>query len=197
MMDNNFSEKVSALILCGGHAKRLNGIDKGLLQWQGKFLVKIIIDELLKSCSRIMINANHNINRYAQFSYPIISDEITGYAGPLAGIHAGLQQLRTEYLLIVPCDCPFFKIELAHELYTNLINSANKDIAVASHNNQIQPLFLLLNARLLAQLERYLSSGQRKAGDWILSQDPVLVNFSNEQYFININTYEDERKHLN
>ncbi|MEF9943800.1 MAG: NTP transferase domain-containing protein, partial [Burkholderiaceae bacterium] len=86
---------ITGLILAGGQGRRMGGVDKGLQLLQGRAMVAHVIDRLRPQVGQILINANQNLARYAEFHCPVVSDAIGGFAGPLAGLHAGLQAATT------------------------------------------------------------------------------------------------------
>ena len=81
-------------------------VNKGLQMLGNHSLIAHVIARVATQASSLLINANRDLDDYAQFNYPVISDQLEGYAGPLAGIHAGLLACGTDYLLTCPCDSP-------------------------------------------------------------------------------------------
>ena len=95
-------EHITGLILAGGRAQRMGGIDKGLIPFHHKPLIDATIARLSKQVGPILINANRNITKYASYGYPVIMDETPDFSGPLAGFSAGLKACKTQYLLSAP-----------------------------------------------------------------------------------------------
>src|SRR5450755_2434600 len=81
---------VTGIVLAGGQGRRMGGVDKGLQLLHGKRMVASVLARLAPQVSEIVINANQNIETYAGFGYRVVPDAISGFAGPLAGLHAGL-----------------------------------------------------------------------------------------------------------
>jgi molybdenum cofactor guanylyltransferase len=187
-------ENITAVILAGGLGRRMGGVDKGLQQIHGKPMVQQVLDRLQPQVGKVLINANRHLDEYKGFGVPICSDSISGYAGPLAGIHAALLQTNTAYLVTVPCDSPL----LPNDLVSRLSVAASEhqaDAAVVVTDNEEQrqrhPVFLLLKSDLRSSLERYLNNGGRKVDDWLASLNCVDVPFDDETAFTNVNTPED------
>ncbi len=84
----------------------MGGVDKGLQQIDGMPMVQHVLNRLQPQVGKLLINANRHLDDYKGFGVPICSDSITGFVGPLAGIHAALLQTNTPYLVSVPCDSP-------------------------------------------------------------------------------------------
>ena len=140
-------QEITGLILAGGRGMRMGGVDKGLQTLQGKPMILHVIQRLQPQVDRIMINANQNLDRYREFNFPVCADEKNDYAGPLAGMQAGLIHCETAYMLTAPCDTPMLPTDLVTQLATALEKS-KADIAVANtkqHDRiQRQPVFCLM-----------------------------------------------------
>lgn len=182
---------ITGLILAGGRGTRMGHADKGLQALGGKPMVAQVIERFAPQVGTLMINANRNVARYREFGFPVHPDQVDGYAGPLAGLHAGLVQCATDYLAMTPCDSPFVPKDLVACLADALVTT-NADLAYAMTgtmpHRQPHPVFCLLKASLLPQLTVYLQSGGRKMQAWYETFNAVGVHFPNEQSFININT---------
>ncbi|MCE2870963.1 MAG: molybdenum cofactor guanylyltransferase [Oxalobacteraceae bacterium] len=185
---------ISGLILAGGLSTRMGGRDKGLQLLGGRPMVRHVIERLQPQVGPLFISANRHLDDYIVFGLPLLSDVISGYAGPLAGLHAGLNQCTTPYLLSVPCDCPNLPTNLASRLSEALISSgAQAAYAVTMNENQTEhhPVFCLLRRDTLVHLNDYLNKGERKVIAWLLSLDHAQVLFDDRAAFVNINTPDD------
>ncbi len=191
-------EQITGLVLAGGRGSRMGGVDKGLQLFRGKPLVRHAIDRFAPQVGTLMINANQNLDQYRAFGFPVRSDSLAGFAGPLAGLQAGLAHCMTPYLATVPCDSPFLPTDLVARLAEGLA-SRRAQLAMAltagASRPQPQPVFCLLRADLLPQLDRYLEQGGRKVDSWYRSLDLAEVVFPDEAAFRNINTLEELDRH--
>lgn len=178
---------VTGLVLAGGMGRRMESRDKGLVDFRGKPMVAHVIDRLAPQVESLLINANRNPDQYGEFGYPVISDQVSGFAGPLAGLHAGLQACTTPYIVTVPCDSPFLPLDLVHRLYDAAVENI-AELAVAKTGTQAQPVFALYSASLLPSLTKFLESGGRKIDAWYSTHRVVEVPFADESAFANINT---------
>jgi len=187
-------QHITGLILAGGRGMRMGGVDKGLQTLQGKPMIAHVIQRLQPQVDRIMINANQNLDRYREFNFPVWSDEKNDYAGPLAGMQAGLIHCETAYMLTVPCDTPMLPTDLVTQLATALEKST-ADIAVANtkQHDRIhrQPVFCLMKKTVLTDLTTALERGVRKVDLWLAEKKLVDVVFDDEAAFANINTLEE------
>lgn len=183
--------QISAIILAGGLATRMHGRDKGLIYFQNYPLVAHVIKRLSRQVSEILINANREISNYESFGFKVLQDEWPEFLGPLAGLSLGLQHAKHEYVLTAPCDSPLLPLDLAERLMSALIQS-NADIAVASCNGHIHPVFCLCKKKLLPSLTQYLAGGGRRVSAWQQAQQYIEVDFTEyEDAFINLNTPDD------
>jgi molybdopterin-guanine dinucleotide biosynthesis protein A len=180
----------SAIILAGGKARRMQGQDKGLIEFNHKPLIHYAIFALKPQIKYIFISANRNIDVYKKFNLPVISDTIGNYFGPLAGIASALQIITTDYLLVVPCDAPFMPNDLIDRLY-----KPKYKLVMAHDGKQLQPLFMLIHKSLLSSILKYLQSGQRKLTTWCKQQHHTIIDFSDKpQAFVNVNTIQELSK---
>jgi len=197
-MDNSFSsefDQLTCLILAGGCGSRMNDEDKGLMDWRGQPIIQHLLDHFSSSFSNIIINANRHHNIYRSYGYSIVADRISGFVGPLAGIHAGLSITQTPYVFVTPCDMPFMQAKVASQLYYKLLNT-QAELAVAELDGRIEPLIMVLKITLIDRLADYLQSNQRRASQWVLQQNHIKVAMNGmENCFININTIHDKEKH--
>lgn len=188
------SMTVTAVILAGGQARRMHGIDKGLLTVAGRPLIEHLLTSLRGQTDNIVISANRNLAHYASYGTQVVSDATSGAQGPLAGIYRALCCMTTDYLLSVPCDTPC----LPHDLVRRMITTARQQqaaVCVAHDGVRPQPVIALLHHTLKADLGQYLDAGHRKVMDWLLRHNPALADFSDQpEAFMNLNTPDDCRR---
>ena len=182
---------ISCIILSGGRATRMNGVDKGLVTLQNKPLIQHVIARLKPQVDEIFINANREIEQYEAFGLLVLQDENAEFIGPLAGFSLGLQQAKHEYILTAPCDSPLLPLDLAQRLKAALLES-HADIAIASSDGSAHPVFCLMKKSVLPSLQAYIESGERKVSAWQKIQQYIEVDFSDcNDAFTNLNTFED------
>lgn len=181
--------KVSGIVLAGGRGSRMGGVDKGLQPLRGRPMAAWAILRLKPQVDEIVINANQNQEVYAAMGYRVVADEIGGFAGPLAGLHAGLAAATHPLVATVPCDSPFLPEDLVSRLKEAL---GENDLAVAKTGHQAHPVFILTKKNIVKNLEAFLKGGGRKIDAWYASLKVVEVSFDDEaDAFRNINTPEE------
>jgi len=182
---------VTGLILAGGKGIRMGGVDKGLQSFRGKRLVDHVYERIAPQVGGIIINANQNQDEYRTFGVRVVSDAVGGFAGPLAGFHAGLSVSKRPFLASVPCDSPFLPTDLVERLY-NRLDETGAELAVAKTGDQPHPVFSLMRRKVLDHLGDFLKSGGRKVDAWYATLSVVEVAFDDEaEAFSNINTPEE------
>ena len=182
-------EGVTGVVLAGGQGRRMGGVDKGLQLLRGRPMVAAVLERLAPQVDEILINANQNLDAYGRFGHRVVPDAVGGFAGPLAGLHAGLCAARHPLVLTVPCDSPFLPADLLERLRGAL---EDRDLAVARTGDQPHPVFALVRASVRANLEAFLAGGGRKIDAWYASLRVVEVPFDDEaDAFRNINTREE------
>jgi molybdopterin-guanine dinucleotide biosynthesis protein A len=183
--------EVTGIILAGGQGRRMGGVDKGLVELDGKPMVAHVIARLAPQVGAIVINANQNVERYAAFGHPVVSDEVAGFAGPLAGLHAGMSATTTPYVVTSPCDSPFLPLDLVARL-GDALQREHAKLAVAYTFDQPHPVFALVDRTVLAHLTDFLGAGGRKIDAWYAALPTAAVRFDDEaDAFRNINTREE------
>lgn len=185
-------QNITGLILAGGRARRMGGIDKGLVELDGKPMIAYVVDSLLPQVGTIIINANRNLTKYREWAGTVVKDRTGEYDGPLAGIASGLEAATTELVLTTPCDSPLLARDLTERMYQGRI-SARAEIAVASDGQRLQPVFMLLERSLLSSIEAFLAIGERKIDKWFANHVVTVVDFSDQpDTFLNINSMEEK-----
>ena len=185
---------ITAVVLAGGRATRMGGTDKGLVTLNNRAMIEYVIDSLRPQAGTILINANRNLDTYRRYGYPVISDDLEGFHGPLAGIASAMRAASTGLLLVTPCDSPFLPDDLVRRLYDSMLKN-RADISVAHNGKRMQPVFALMNTRLRDSLLGYLNKGERKIDLWYNQHTMISVDFADKpETFLNINTPEDIRK---
>ncbi len=183
---------ITGIILAGGKGSRMGGVDKGLQPLRGKPMVEWVLARFAPQVAEIVINANQNLASYEKYGHRVVSDAIGGFAGPLAGLHAGLNAAKHPLVVTVPCDSPFLPSDLVGRLQGSL---KNHDLAVAKTGAQPHPVFALMKREVRESLEAFLASGGRKIDAWYAALKVVEVSFDDEaDAFRNINTLEELKR---
>lgn len=186
------------VILAGGQATRMGGGDKGLRRVQGRSLLDHVIGRLSPQVSDLALNANGDPTRFDSFGLPVIADSPQDFAGPLAGVLAGLDwaaEQGAQVIVTAAADTPFLpcdlvpRLQLAAEGMTHpLVLAATPDPkrGLARH-----PTFGLWPVDLREELRGALESGVRKVVAWTDAHGGRLAEFPDEAAFFNVNTPSD------
>lgn len=184
-------QDITAVILAGGKGRRMGGQDKGLIEFDGNPLVAILLQKLRQQGVAIVINANRNHDEYSRFGYPVISDELEDFQGPLAGFASAMDAVDSDFILTLPCDGPL----LSDDYVARFISAYRADkapVLVADDGERLQPVHAMIRVDLLPGLTAFLDSGARKIDRWYAQHDFARVDFSDcTGMFRNINTPAD------
>ncbi len=179
--------KPTGLLLAGGQSRRMSDAfaagrgDKGLLDLSGKPMLGHVIERLAPQAGRLVINANGDPARFASFNLPVVPDTIEGYAGPLAGILAGLRWSIVNapdatHVVSVSTDAPFLPADLVTKLQQGLA-TASGSIALAQSGGELHPVIGLWPVALADDLEQALRAGTRKVLAWTDRHGTIPVEF--------------------
>lgn len=188
---------IAGLILAGGQGTRMGGVDKGLVELDGRPMVAHVIDRLRPQVDTVMINANRNAEAYAQFGVPVLADRVGGFVGPLAGLDAALHACPdgVEWVVTSPCDSPFLPLDLVDRLMRAAL-ADKAELAMPRSDGQFQPVFLLAHVSAAESLAAYLMDNGRKIDRWVQSRPHVIVDFDDcPEAFANINTRDELAQH--
>jgi molybdenum cofactor guanylyltransferase len=190
--------KVVGLLLAGGKSRRMGGGDKALRLLEGISLLERVIRRLRPQVDALILNANGDPARFAEFDLPVVADSVADFAGPLAGVLAGLDWTAARrpdcsFIVSVATDAPFLPANLVARLAAEL-EAAKADLACAASGGRAHPVFGLWPVRLREDLRRaVLEEGVRKVDQWTMRYHLVTVPFADPTAdpFFNANRPED------
>lgn len=192
--DGVVRNQVTGIILAGGLARRMGGVDKGLVPINDRPMIAWVIDALRVQVADVIINANRNHDKYREFGCAVIDDGDREFRGPLAGFARGMQAAKTPWIVVVPCDSPLICGDLVQRLHAALANN-DSQIAVAHDGERLQPVFAMLHRDLFADLVGYLDGGGRKIDQWYERHGYATADFSDaSDTFSNINAPADKQE---
>ena len=186
------------LVLAGGLARRMGGGDKPLTRIGGTTILARVIERLKPQCTRLILNANGDPARFADTGLPVIADDVPDFAGPLAGILAGLDWTAAHApdiadVASVPGDCPFLPRDLVARLH-RAREASGQPLACARSGEWRHPVVGLWPVALRADLRQALTrDGLRKIELWTARHGVALADWPAEPVdpFFNVNTPED------
>jgi len=169
--------------------------NKGLIDCSGRPMIEHALQQITPQVQSLLISANAGLDQYRRYHWPVITDGEYADCGPLAGIYQALLNCPTDYLLTLPCDAPAISPVYAQRMWQAIqdsVQTSQGGCAVASCGDRLEPVFVLLSTRCAEPLGDYLQHGGRRVGEWVQQQNPVTVDFSDQQQmFTNINTPEN------
>jgi len=186
------------LVLAGGLARRMGGGDKARLSIGGETIMQRVLACIEPQCDRVIINANGDPARFADSGLPVVADSVPDFAGPLAGILAGLDWAAAyarncDWVLSVPGDCPFLPKDLVARLHQARL-AAGTPLACARSGEWRHPVIGLWPVRLRDDLKHALiDDGLRKIEIWTARHGVAIADWPAEPVdpFFNVNTPDD------
>lgn len=188
---------IAGVLLAGGLSRRMGGGDKSLRVLAGISILARVVARARPQVTALVLNANGDPARFREFGLPVASDSIPDFAGPLAGVLAGLDWAAANvtgatHLASFATDTPFLPLDLVARL-ADAVADGRHDLACAASNGRTHPVFGLWSLALRDDLRASLQSGMRKVDQWTARHRLVVVEFPAQPYdpFFNTNTPED------
>ena len=195
------TERTLGLVLAGGLARRMGGGDKALIEIGGRAILDRVIATMTPQCDGIILNANGDPARFARFALPVVPDDIPDFAGPLAGILAGLDWMAANrpdlaWMASVPGDCPFLPSDLVARLH-DARERAGTPLACAKSGDWRHPVAGLWPVELRTDLRRALvDEDLHKIEVWTARHGIAIAEWPDRPVdpFFNVNTPEDRAR---
>lgn len=182
--------RITGIILCGGQARRMGGVEKPLQLLHGRPLVAHIRERLLPQVSTIVISANRERESYAQWGDPIVADN-TPDLGPMGGLQAALGVVRTPWFFCCPGDAPFLMPDLVGSL-AHALTTSGHSLAYPHDGQRAQHLFLLGRTTLAPVLDAFLARGERSVHRFAEMNGALVVPMPERAHsFRNINSSDE------
>ena len=175
--------KVVGLLLAGGQSRRMGGGDKALRRLGGIPLLDRVIERLRPQVDALVLNANGDPARFTTFALPVVPDSVLDFAGPLAGVLAGLDWTAAHrpdcpFVVSVATDAPFLPADLVVRLVEG-VEREGGDLACAASGGRSHPVFGLWPIRLREDLRRaVVEEGIRKVDQWTARHRLATVSFA-------------------
>ncbi len=180
------ASQIHAVVLAGGEGRRMGGLDKGLLLFDAQPLAQRAAQRIAPFVGRVSINANRHLEQYLALGYEVFEDGLSQQQGPLGGVCQALRQSTLPYVLVLPCDVPFFPADLTHRLAESLSQHPSANVAmvrtwqaqgVAPQTMHVNPVFMLIRTQIVNHLEAFFQQGGRKLVTWAGLAGLVVVDF--------------------
>ncbi len=191
------SSAVIAILLSGGEGRRVGGRDKGLIDFNGKYMVEWVIQRIGAQVDDIVLSVNRNEREYSKLGYQLVADDAqhTSQQGPLAGIVSAVSkiQMNAGFYLICTCDSPHLPTDYVAKLKDSL-GSPDVAASVVFDGTTMQNLHCLIRAQAITSLIDFYKEGGRAMRRWFAENNIVQVDFSSQaEAFANYNTSESIR----
>ena len=190
------NKNLISVILTGGKSSRMNFQNKSFLKLDNKFFIENIIANLEQKVSKIIINANNDIDKYQYLNLEIVRDKISGYKGPLAGLHSAMYNYQNTkedlWFAILPTDAPIINSD-----YIDLFKAQEKikEMAFISKiNGYVEPMFSFWSIKSFSYLDQILNNND---GYKIMKFAEEIgfkylnVSKKSDAEFFNVNNQED------
>lgn len=191
------NDKIVAVLLAGGLSRRMGGQDKMLRGLGGESILARVIARVEPQVGILLLNANGDPERFADFGLPVVEDVVGDHAGPLAGLLTGMEWTRVNapqcpWVLTVPTDAPFLPRDLVERLMRAL-EDEGAEMACASSGGRHHPVCGLWPVRLAGELRRAMEEGVRKVDIWTARYKLAVADWPTEPVdpFFNANRPED------
>jgi molybdopterin-guanine dinucleotide biosynthesis protein A len=190
--------EVVAVLLAGGLSRRMGGHDKMLRDLGGESILARVVARIKSQADRLLLNANGDAARFADFSLPVAADVIEGHPGPLAGVLTGMEWARVNapdcpWVVTAPTDAPFLPCDLVQRLVA-AVEAEGADMACASSGGRHHPVCGLWPVRLAGELRRaMLEEDIRKVDIWTARYRLAVADWPTDPIdpFFNANRPED------
>ena len=191
-------ESIAGVILAGGLSRRMGGGDKGLRTLGGRPLLAHVVERAQDQCAALVLNANGDPSRFAAMGLPVVADSIEGFAGPLAGILAGMDWAAENapdcaWLASFAGDAPFAPVDLVARM-AKAVEAEGADLATVSSGGRSHPVFGLWSLRLREALRKAIvDEDMRKVDVWTARYSLVTVDYAAQPFdpFFNANRPDD------
>ena len=190
--------EVVAVLLAGGLSRRMGGQDKMLRDLGGKSILSRVVERIKSQADWLLLNANGDAARFADFGLPVAADVIEGHPGPLAGVLTGMEWARANapdcsWVVTAPTDAPFLPRDLVRRLVA-AVEEEGADMACASSGGRHHPVCGLWPVRLAGELRRaMLEEDIRKVDIWTARYKLAVADWPTDPVdpFFNANRPED------
>ena len=165
----------------------MGGVNKALKHYRGKPLITYPLSVLAQTCSEIVISANRDLEKLSAFGCPIVTDQTTGFRGPLEGIKSSTRSSAANYFLILACDMPHIKREQIASLQRALTSNQSLDATLYCTHESWQPGLMAVTASAAQSLQIDRSLKNRSLKAWLGHLNTEVIPEARSELFANLN----------
>jgi len=181
-------DSLAGLVLSGGRGSRHGGADKGWLEYQQRPLIETALQHL-QGCGQVIISANRNQERYAEYPARVISDRRADYQGPLSGIESAFLATDVDWLYVMPVDVTGMPADWLADLRASVLKSGAPWCGTLD-GDRLQPLLGLWSRELLEPMTTYLDRGERRVMRFVAPWAEQALPLPASHHLMNLNTPE-------
>ena len=190
--------KTDVVILAGGQARRMNGINKLLQKFDNKIQLIKIHQHFKSRANQVWVNSHRDHFIYEQIipSIEFFPDDEVGFQGPLMGMKSAWSRVQSDYVLFVPCDVTYIPKKVISCLHQAIQRNPLCEVAVVEVNGKALYPFCLLKRSSLATIEKHLECNQRSLKHCFAEMHMQLASFKNRTlFFHSINSFDELQQH--
>ena len=190
--------ETEVVILAGGQARRMNGINKLLQKFDDEIQLIKIHQQLKLRATKVWVNSHRDHSIYERLipSIGFFEDEATGFQGPLMGMKSAWTHVQSDYVLFVPCDVTFIPKKVFSRLHQAMQQDPNCGVVIVEINDRALYPFCLLKRSSLSTLIQHLEQNQRSLRQCFADLHPQVARFKNHAlFFHSINSLDELQQH--
>jgi molybdopterin-guanine dinucleotide biosynthesis protein A len=177
--------ELAAAILAGGHARRMDGVNKGTLVVGRSAIVDRQLETLREVAREVFVIGRNDV-AWTSRGLRVIPDDIAE-AGPLGGIYTAIVRSPCERTLVVACDMPF----LSTALLRRLAAVKDADVVIPRHARGYEPLCAIYARACASDIRDRLARGMNEASRLPVGMRVTEIDVDNDSFFVNVNTPHD------
>ncbi|SCC71139.1 molybdenum cofactor guanylyltransferase [Acinetobacter albensis] len=197
-LTSSFYPRTDLVILAGGQARRMNGINKLLQKFDDQIQLIKIYQQLKNDVNAVWINSHRDDSIYQKIipSIGCYQDEESGFFGPLMGIKSAWSHVESDYVLFVPCDVTYIPPKVILKLHLALTKNSVAEVAYVEVNGQALYPFCLVKRSAYTTIYKHLAQNQRSLKQCFLDLHAQVINFKNQAlFFHSINSIDELQQH--
>ena len=186
---------VSAVVLAGGHSRRL-GQNKALLRVDGQWVLELVVRKLARLSQDVLVVAT-DAGPLHRLGVRVVTDSPAGY-GPVGGVLTGLREMHHARALFVACDMPLLNLGLLRYM---IQVSDGHDVVIPRFGEYVEPLHALYHRSCVLHIVDALAQGHRRLASLLgqtcvryVEREEIETFDPRHLSFLNINTPEDLEK---